>query len=676
MVRSRLFLAMAALASLSCVSLHAQETRRDTIEASRVTAVKRGLTGSRLVKPSEIRTLTTPLGDGSAIKLIQTLPGVATGAEGSSAIYVRGGNLGGNVITIDGVPLYGSGHILGFSTSYSPDIAADTRFMVGGFSSEEGNLTSSHIKVSTRDGDFTRISGGVSASPFIAGGFLSAPLVKDRVSLFAAARVSPVGPELRAVKTLTTAMDSVSAIKARVWDAFAKVKWRITQRQSLALSGFASGDNYAYNYGMNSEDRMGWDNTVGSLLHEVCFGTAWRVETGLSINRFHNSQEMRKTLGRNENHIGLESGLREQTAMSSVFWNGRAGWSAQAGLKARKASFDMDVSSTMLTAHTQVGKSKENKYEIMAAGRINRFFSNKEKSSYENLSSFDPEVSFSGRLFVTGWAGIEATFDKTVQYYHTLEGIPLGWSMDMIVPSDARLAPEKASQVYAGLFLSREGHNISAGAYTKTMDNLVFFEDATQLFSQAAAGWKDNIKMGYGTSKGVEILYEYNHDKMAARIAYTLSKTDRTFPKLNDGIPFPAKFDRRHILNARIEYILSKKESKELGINTFFTYQSGHWATVPAGQFSGWIVPGDEEVIIDYHTTLHNWQTPPYVRWDVGAFWRYGKGTRRPGTLNAGIYNLLNRHNIYSITFDPNDRRWKSLSIFPIMPTISWTMEF
>lgn len=96
MVRSRLFLAMAALASLSCVSLHAQETRRDTIEASRVTAVKRGLTGSRLVKPSEIRTLTTPLGDGSAIKLIQTLPGVATGAEGSSAIYVRGGNLGGN----------------------------------------------------------------------------------------------------------------------------------------------------------------------------------------------------------------------------------------------------------------------------------------------------------------------------------------------------------------------------------------------------------------------------------------------------------------------------------------------------------------------------------------------------------------------------------------------------
>ena len=673
---SRLFLSIAILATFSCVSLLAQETRRDTLEASRVTAVNRTQTGTKLVKPSDIKSLTTPLGDRSAIKLIQTLPGVATGAEGSSAIYVRGGNLGGNVITIDGVPLYGSGHILGFSTAYSQDIAADTRFMVGGFSSEEGNLTSSHIKVSTKDGNFMRLSGGVTASPFIAGGFLSAPLVKDKVSFLGAARVSPVGPELRAVKGMTSAMDSVSNIKAQVWDAFAKVKWKITKRQSLALSGFASGDDYAYNYGKNSEDRMGWNNDVATMAHKILIGTEWRVETALAYNRFHNSQRMRKTMGNNENRVGLESGIRELTARSSAFWAGQGGWSLQAGLKARRAFFDMDMSSTIITAHAQVEKSREGRYEVMAAGRINRFATKKNKYSYEDLSSFDPEVSLSGRLFFARSAGVEATFDKTVQYYHTLEGIPLGWSMDMIVPSDTKLVPEKASQAYAGLFLAGKRHRVTAGAYFKTMENLVFYEDATQIFNQAAAGWKDNIKRGSGKSRGMEILYEYEHDRMTARVAYTLSKTDRTFPEINDGIPFPAKFDRRHILNARMEYILSKKESKEFGINTFFTYQSGHWATVPAGQFSGWIVPWNEEVIIDYHTSIHNWQTPPYIRWDIGAFWRYGKGTMHPGTLNVGIYNLLNRHNIYSITFDPNERRWKSLSIFPIMPTISWTMEF
>lgn len=39
-------------------------------------------------------------GESDAIKYIQTLPGVSTGAEGASAIYVRGGNIGSNVMTL------------------------------------------------------------------------------------------------------------------------------------------------------------------------------------------------------------------------------------------------------------------------------------------------------------------------------------------------------------------------------------------------------------------------------------------------------------------------------------------------------------------------------------------------------------------------------------------------
>ena len=44
--------------------------------------------------------------------------------------------------------------------------------------------------------------------------------------------------------------------------------------------------------------------------------------------------------------------------------------------------------------------------------------------------------------------------------------------------------------------------------------------------------------------------------------------------------------------------------------------------------------------------------------------------------LTLGIYNVLNRHNIYSILYDPQSRSWKGLSLFPIMPTVSWSMDF
>jgi hypothetical protein len=57
-------------------------------------------------------------------------------------------------------------------------------------------------------------------------------------------------------------------------------------------------------------------------------------------------------------------------------------------------------------------------------------------------------------------------------------------------------------------------------------------------------------------------------------------------------------------------------------------------------------------------------------------FFKYGEGTRHPGMLNVGIYNVLNRHNVYSIMYDPDSRSWKSLSLFPIMPTLKYSITF
>ena len=54
--------------ALAGVTLPAQEVRRDTIRASRITATIRHHAGTRTVKSSDVRALITPLGDGSAIK--------------------------------------------------------------------------------------------------------------------------------------------------------------------------------------------------------------------------------------------------------------------------------------------------------------------------------------------------------------------------------------------------------------------------------------------------------------------------------------------------------------------------------------------------------------------------------------------------------------------------------
>ena len=75
------------------------------------------------IQSTDLRRTASPLGEADPVKYIQTLPGVSTGMEGSSAFYVRGGNGGNNLTTLDGVPIYGTGHLLGLTTAYPFEIS-------------------------------------------------------------------------------------------------------------------------------------------------------------------------------------------------------------------------------------------------------------------------------------------------------------------------------------------------------------------------------------------------------------------------------------------------------------------------------------------------------------------------------------------------------------------------
>ena len=131
-------------------SLQAQTTEwRDTLRPA-LKVDNRGVrveTGAIKADINTVRQVVSPLGEGDAIKLIQTLPGVSTGAEGSSAIFVRGGNMGNNLMTLDGVPVYGISHLLGLTSAIPSDVVRDMDFQVGGFEGDRSNLLASHIRL-------------------------------------------------------------------------------------------------------------------------------------------------------------------------------------------------------------------------------------------------------------------------------------------------------------------------------------------------------------------------------------------------------------------------------------------------------------------------------------------------------------------------------------------------
>lgn len=673
-------------------------TVRDSIRAARVIAGHSEArdAGTRVVSLPGIRTMVAATGEADPIKYIQVLPGVSTGAEGSSAIYVRGSNIGNNLTTLDGVPIYGGSHLLGLASAYPSAVISSASFRNGGFRGAENNLTASHISLMTENGSFSNSKWGLSASNFLLGATCSTPLVKDKVSLITSLRISPIGPEFNAVQGIVGgALDSLSRVRAFAYDAFAKVTWRVNRDHTLSFSVFNSADAYRYVYGGDSDENMAWSNLILNVGDRMLLPRGWRLDAGVSYNCFTSRQGIVRDMSGTVNNLAIVNSLNELTARCDFVKPYAAGKEIRLGAVLRNALFNPGTSSSFTgtgawimldsprtdnhswnltqTLYAQWNLERQDRYELMLCGKLNVNEADSDDDRHFRLH-VNPEAGLLGRINLARWLALEGTADWAVQYYHTLEGIPLGWSLDLLVPADSKHGPEQTLQYYGAVLMEFGQHRVSVGAYWKKMYNLVWFVDAGQLFSPAISGWKDNIAVGTGTSRGVEFLYEKEGERLNYKLAYTWSKTDRSFERVNEGRPFPAKFDRRHILNVQASWIIDSGDKRDIGVTGFYTYQSGHRETVPDGEYLA-LLPLGGSFSLDYHSGgVNNYEMPPYMRLDLGCFIKF-KGMHSQ-MLNIGVYNVFNRHNPFAITYDDRSGEWRQISLFPIMPSISYSIDF
>ena len=676
---------------------------RDTLRASKIEDSRiRRIVGVQVVGSDQIRNHVSPMGESDYIKFIQTLPGVSTGADGTSSIYVRGGNLGGNVVTLDGVPVYGASHLLGFTTVLSNDVVDKTEFQVGGFSSDVGNLTASHIRLHSADGDMRQWHGSGSVSNFMLSAQANGPIVKDRVSAVVAARYSPLGLEFGLVDKM---IPEISGLSTLVYDVYGKVNVQLDDRQTLDFTVFRSKDDYRFTQGGSTQDRMGWSNLIGraqwtrSLGDRLSLKAIGYWSSRASLQAQEKSVVVDQSMGgiiapdqTVKNYFSVCDSLREVSVQTQINWQVNERWTVDGGLQWRMGLFNPGASSSYsgsllrpehsasitdnrMTSNTWMAHAQAN-YQVGERVQVRgalRYSLHQTSGSYgKNIGK--GEFSLLGRWRMADWIGLEGTVDHLAQFYHTLEGLPLGWSLDMVVPSDKDFAPEMADQVYGGLFGDADGHSWSIGGYWKWMDNLLYFADGGSLFNASLGSWRNGVYSGKGRSFGMEVTYGYRGKRLETRLAYTLSKTDRLFDRLNGGEWFPAKFDRRHMLNLTGDYSLIQRERIKMGVTTLVTLQSGCWETVPIGHYT---VPAltREEFTVDLYSGMNNYRMPTFFRWDAGLYLEKS-AARAKHRLNLGVYNLTNRHNPFLITYDAETKEWKQISLLPILPSISYRVEF
>lgn len=312
----------------------------------------------------------------------------------------------------------------------------------------------------------------------------------------------------------------------------------------------------------------------------------------------------------------------------------------------------------------------------------------------EFYHSLQPRVS--ARLLLADNLSVKAGYARMTQYVHLLSNNSISLPSDLWVPVTERIKPMTSSQVSAGVFYDIAGlFDLSVEGYYKTMDNLLEYKDGASLMA-TTSGWEDKVAMGEGWSYGVEFLLQRTVGRTTGWIGYTWAKATRIFDRegqeINGGRPFPAKYDRRHDVSLTVSHRLTDN----IDLSATWIYNSGNCATLPLQTYEP--LPNDfypsgsgyVSSSVDYIPSRNNYRYDAYHRLDLSvSFHKQKKYGRR--TWNLSVYNAYNNMNPFlmypSTDYDYNSdsiggvsvtsvKKFKKLTIFPILPSITYSYKF
>ncbi|MBI9067301.1 MAG: carboxypeptidase-like regulatory domain-containing protein [Salinivirgaceae bacterium] len=207
----------------------------------------------KTISIEQIKLLPSVFGEQDIIKAIQQEPGVKNIGEGSSGLYIRGGNRDQNYVLIDEAPVYNSSHLYGFVSVFNPDIVKDVKFFNTVFPAKFGGRVSSVIDTKMQEGNRNNFSvyGGLSmlASRLTVTG----PLLKERSSFVIAARKSTIDLFVKPSERIS--------IVPSFYDLNGKINYKINNNNHLYCSVYHGSD---FINTLASFNNM-WYNTTSTL---------------------------------------------------------------------------------------------------------------------------------------------------------------------------------------------------------------------------------------------------------------------------------------------------------------------------------------------------------------------------------------------------------------------------
>jgi hypothetical protein len=629
-----------------------------------------------------IKSLPVLFGERDILKIIQLLPGVQGGQEGTTGFYVRGGNLDQNLVQLDEATVYNPNHLFGLFSTFNVNSINHVKLIKGGFPAEFGGRLSSILDITMKEGNKTKYQteGGI--------GLLSdnitfqGPLQKGKSSFILSARKSHINLLLRPFTSKTTSY--------LFYDINAKMNGELGKRDHLFFSFFKGNDNAAYTGASSLNYNTDFGNTTATLRWNHILGSKIFANTSVIYNDYHLG------LGTTQNNYYalLYTGIKDGTIKSDLTFTPNNNHKIKTGFTfTNHTIYPAAVSAKIPTRGNRITINKdsiEKRYSNEMAFYAGDEFDATEKvsvnygvripiftSNNKMYSNIEPRIT--AKFSLDKVTSIKVSFTVMNQFLHLVPNSTASLPTDIWLSSSKLIKPQGSKQFALGLFKNFKDNGIetSIEAYYKTMDNQVLFKEGTQIL--LSTNLDSVLAFGKGKSYGIELFIKKNFGRLTGWVSYTLSKTTQLFPELNRGVEFLSSFDRRHNFSVAGSYDLKKNWT----VSTDFVFYTGRAFTLPAGRITVPINGSLYDGIYYDFTSRNNARLRSYHRLDVSfsnkrvvKFW--GKRYEREWVF--GAYNLYSRLNPYFVYLTTNTTtkqpEARQVSLLPFIPSVSFNFKF
>ena len=646
------------------------------------------------ISTREIKSLPALFGEADPIKILQLKPGITPGSEGTTGLFVRGGNSDQNLIVLDEAVVYNANHLFGFFSTFNPDAVKDLKIYKGGFPAQYGGRLSSVIDVRMKEGNNQKFSGSGGLGLISSRLTLEGPIQKDKSSFIVSGRRTYADLITSAINRANQDNEDYNPIPDYYfYDLNTKVNFTLSEKDRLYLSGYFGRDVFDFS-DENFDFLFDWGNATGTARWNHVFGPRLFMNTTFTFSDYrYRIQNILQGFS-----FRLGSNVKDANTKVDFYFQPNNDHTIRFGANATYHEFDV----ARLKAGSDDGSVNFESGQLFDGMEYGIYFSDEwavndrlkvnygaRISAWQNnpafYAAFEPRVAANYKL-TNNWT-LKGSYSRMNQYVHLLASSGLSLPTDIWYPSTENIKPEISDQIALGTsFLWNDNVLITWEGWYKWLQNQVDFIDGAELFGNDELEGELAIGKGWAFSP-LELEIEKKEGKLTGWIGYTLAWVRRgEFEDINGGRYFPPRYDTRHNVSVVALYELSKKWQ----LTASWVYTSGYTAWLPSGRFTFNDVPGAPfQAVVPVYGDRNTFRYPAYTRADLGIVYKF-KTKRLENDLTLSVYNVTDRRNPYFIFLDveysdvtadnpveiPTGISAQQVSLFPILPSLTWNFKF